>query len=77
MIHAGPYYIPGSLKDQLCTEGNRSIVKFAQEHDLPYEVTGKLLLGTRPKDIERLTAIVDRAKANKVDSALILSRTNS
>ena len=71
VIHAGPYYEPGSLKAQLCTEGNRSLVKFAEEHEIPFEVTGKLLLGTNSRDIERLTAISDRAKANKVDSELI------
>jgi L-2-hydroxyglutarate oxidase len=71
VIHAGPYYKPGSLKAQLCTEGNRSMVKFAEEHDIPFEVTGKLLLGTKPKGVERLTAIAERAAANKVDAELI------
>jgi L-2-hydroxyglutarate oxidase len=71
VIHAGPYYKPGSLKAQLCTEGNRSMVKFAEEHEIPFEVTGKLLLGTRATDVERLTAIAERAAANKVDAELI------
>ncbi len=71
VIHAGPYYKPGSLKAQLCTEGNRSMVKFAEEHDIPFEVTGKLLLGTKPKEVERLTALAERAAANKVDVELI------
>ena len=71
VIHAGPYYKPGSLKAQLCTEGNRSMVKFAEEHEIPFEVTGKLLLGTKAKDVERLTAIAERAAANKVDAELI------
>ena len=71
VIHAGPYYKPGSLKAQLCTEGNRSMVKLAEEHDIPFEVTGKLLLGTKPRDVERLTAIAERAAANKVDAELI------
>lgn len=71
VIHAGPYYKPGSLKAQLCTEGNRSMVKFAEEHGIPFEVTGKLLVGTKPKDVERLRAIAERAAANKVDAQLI------
>jgi L-2-hydroxyglutarate oxidase len=71
VIHAGPYYKPGSLKAQLCTEGNRSMVKFAEEHEIPFEVTGKLLLGTKAKDVERLAAIAERAAANKVDAELI------
>ena len=71
VIHAGPYYKPGSLKARLCAEGNRSMVKFAKEHGIPFEVTGKLLLGTRAKDVERLAAISERAVANKVDAELI------
>ena len=71
VIHAGPYYKPGSLKAQLCTEGNRSMVKFAQKYEIPFEVTGKLLLGTKPRDVMRLTAIAERAAANKVETALI------
>lgn len=71
VIHAGPYYKPGSLKAQLCTEGNRSMVKFAQKYEIPFEVTGKLLLGTKPRDVLRLTAIAERAAANKVETALI------
>lgn len=65
VIHAGPYYKPGSLKAQLCTKGNLSMVKCAEEHEIPFEVTGKLLLGTTAKDVERLTAIAERAAANK------------
>jgi (S)-2-hydroxyglutarate dehydrogenase len=71
VIHAGPYYKPGSLKARLCTEGNRAMVKFAKEHDIPFEVTGKLLLGTKPRDVERLVAIAARAVENNVDAELI------
>lgn len=71
VIHAGPYYKPGSLKARLCARGNRSMVRFAEEHGIPFEVTGKLLLGTGAKDVERLVAIAERAMANKVDAELI------
>jgi L-2-hydroxyglutarate oxidase len=47
------------------------MVKFAKEHDIPFEVTGKLLLGTKPKDVKRLFAIAERAVANNVDAELI------
>lgn len=71
VIHAGPYYKPGSLKAQLCTEGNRSMVEFAREHGIPFKATGKLLLGTKPAETERLLEIATRAAANKVDAELI------
>lgn len=71
VIHAGPYYKPGSLKARLCTEGNESLVNFAKEHHIPYEITGKLLLGTTPRDHERLRSLAERAKSNGVPAEII------
>ena len=33
VIHAGPYYKPGSMKAAMCTAGNRSMAEFAREQD--------------------------------------------
>lgn len=71
VIHAGPYYKPGSLKAKLCAEGNRSMVNFAEEQGIPYEITGKLLLGTNRGDAERLESLAERAKTNGVPSEII------
>lgn len=71
VIHAGPYYRPGSLKAKLCAEGNRSMVNFAEEYLIPYEITGKLLLGTNRGDAERLQSLAERAKTNGVPSEII------
>ena len=71
VIHAGPYYRPGSLKAALCTEGNRLMTKFAKEHSIPHQVTGKLLIATNPEEICWLDAIAEKAKANGVPSEII------
>lgn len=71
VIHVGQYYKPECLKAQLCTEGDLSMEQFAGGNDIPFEITGKLLLGTKPKDLERLTAIGGRAVANKVAAQLV------
>lgn len=71
VIHAGPYYTPGSLKAQLCGLGNRLMVDFARQESLPYEITGKLLLATTSVEVGLLGNLAERAKANGVPAELI------
>lgn len=71
VIHAGPYYTPGSLKARLCGLGNRLMVDFAEQEALPYEITGKLLLATSAPEVSLLNNLADRAKANKVPAELV------
>ena len=71
VIHAGPYYAPGSLKARLCTTGNQLMVEFAKDHNIAHEITGKLLLATTQQEVERLQALATRAQANRVPSEII------
>ncbi|MGD9315529.1 MAG: FAD-dependent oxidoreductase, partial [Anaerolineae bacterium] len=54
VIHAGLYYKPGSLKATMVVEGARRMVEFAQEHDLPYELCGKVVVATKEDELPRL-----------------------
>lgn len=71
VIHAGPYYKPGSLKAKMCLEGNRSMFAFAAKHNIPHEKCGKLILATTPKEVERLNSLAERAKQNGVNCRII------
>lgn len=66
VIHAGPYYKPGSLKAQMCVAGNASMRRFAVEHDIPHEFTGKLIVATDETEIPNLRELERRAKMNGV-----------
>lgn len=66
VIHAGPYYKPGSLKAKMCVEGNASMRRFATEHDIPHEFTGKLIIATAEKELPNLRELERRAHANGV-----------
>lgn len=71
VIHAGPYYKPGSLKATMCTAGNRSMFAFAQEHAIAYEACGKLIVAASEAEALRLKALHERALANGAPARLI------
>ncbi len=66
VIHAGIYYVPKSLKAELCRRGATATKQFCEEHQIPREVCGKLLVATNALEIERMNAIFERAKENQV-----------
>jgi len=66
VIHSGLYYKPGSLKASLGVEGARLMVQFCQEHGLPYELCGKVVVATRESELPRLEELYRRGLANGV-----------
>ncbi len=66
VIHAGLYYKPGSLKAQMAVEGARRMVEFCQEHNLPHELCGKVVVATNEAEVGRLEELYRRGKANGV-----------
>ncbi|MGH8218005.1 MAG: L-2-hydroxyglutarate oxidase [Steroidobacteraceae bacterium] len=66
VIHAGVYYAPGSLKARLCKEGNEATRRFCEQHGVPFEVCGKLVVATSALEAERLAGLRDRCRANQL-----------
>jgi L-2-hydroxyglutarate oxidase LhgO len=66
VIHSGMYYKPGSLKAQLCVEGAAAMVRFCQEHGIPHEICGKVIVATNEQELPQLEEILRRGRANGV-----------
>lgn len=66
VIHSGIYYQPGSLKAQLCTEGSRLMYAYADEHGIPYERCGKLIIALDDSQLPGLDELERRGIANGV-----------
>ncbi|MFP4136781.1 MAG: L-2-hydroxyglutarate oxidase [Halomonas sp.] len=67
VIHAGVYYTPGSLKARFCLEGNRATKAFCDEHGIPYDTCGKLLVATSDLEMQRMEALWERTAANGLE----------
>lgn len=73
VIHSGVYYKPGSLKAKLCREGSRSMISFCREHEIDYEVCGKVIVACEPKELPLLESLYRRG----VENGLNVKRVNA
>ncbi|MGA7341916.1 MAG: L-2-hydroxyglutarate oxidase [Terracidiphilus sp.] len=64
VLHCGLYYKPGSNKARMAVEGIRKMVEFCQQHDIPYELCGKIVIATENEELPRLHELVSRGEAN-------------
>jgi len=64
VIHSGLYYKPGSFKAQFCRDGRDAMYEFCAQENIKHERCGKLVVATRPQELERLAALEERGRAN-------------
>ena len=64
VIHSGLYYKPGSLKAINCIQGYHELVTFCEEENIPYEITGKVVVATRDSQKPLLTMLMERGLEN-------------
>jgi L-2-hydroxyglutarate oxidase len=74
VVHAGLYYQPGSLKAELCARGRSLTREYCQEHALPYQELGKLVVALGEGQLARLADMEKRATANQVPGLARLNR---
>lgn len=66
VIHAGVYYAPGSLKARACVAGKEKLLQFCDEHGIPYNLCGKVIIATEEDELPRLEELYRRGVANGV-----------
>jgi len=74
VIHAGIYYVPGSVKARLCVEGARELYAYCKERSIPTQRSGKLIVATRPEELLSLDELERRGQANEVPGLRRLSQ---
>src|SRR5579872_1319507 len=66
VIHSGIYYKPGSLKARLCVEGAQAMAVFCQDHGVPFQICGKVIVATDVDEFPRLEELRRRGEANGI-----------
>ena len=66
VLHSGIYYVPGSLKAQLCVAGKERLIRFCEEHGIIYDMVGKVIVATEEDELPRLQNLYERGIANEV-----------
>ncbi len=74
VIHAGVYYKPGSLKAKTCALGRVLLERFCEEHDVPFERCGKVIVATGEEEVPRLDELERRGRANGLGGIRRLSK---
>ena len=74
VLHCGLYYTPGSAKARLAVQGIRRMVDFCAQHQVPYELCGKIVVATEEDEIPRLHSLFERGTANGLTGLQLLGR---
>ena len=75
VVHAGLYYVPGSLKARLCREGKAALEAFCEEQDVPLRRCGKLVVAVDESELDRLAELKRRGLGNGLDGLTELDDT--
>ncbi|MFI5141440.1 MAG: L-2-hydroxyglutarate oxidase [Bacteroidia bacterium] len=67
VIHSGIYYKPGSYKAVNCVNGRRELVEFAKEHNIPFDLCGKIIVATEESELAHMNKVFNNGVANGVE----------
>jgi L-2-hydroxyglutarate oxidase len=73
VIHSGLYYKPGSLKATNCINGYHELINFCEEENVPFELTGKVVVATRHEQVPILNGLLERGLQNGLTGTRAIS----
>ncbi|MEC7646209.1 MAG: L-2-hydroxyglutarate oxidase [Bacteroidota bacterium] len=73
VIHSGLYYKPGSFKANNCVKGRKKLIEFAQQHDIDFDLCGKILVAVNQEESKRLEQLKINGETNGLKGLKLLS----
>lgn len=74
VIHSGLYYKPGSLKAKNCIHGYNLLIDFCQQHEIPFELCGKIVVASEEKELPLLNNLYERGHQNGLKDFKMLGK---
>lgn len=74
VIHGGMYYPTGSLKAKLCVEGRQLLYEFCEQHQIPHQRIGKLIIAREDSEIPAIEGIARQGAINGVDDLVMIDK---
>lgn len=74
VIHAGIYYPQGSMKGNLCVEGNEMLYDICRRNNIPHFNSGKLIVSTNEQEEALIPELYRKASANNARGVRIVER---
>ena len=74
MLHAGFTYKPGTLKAECAVEGNQEFDQVAEELNIPFKRTGKLVVGFDDHDRENILKFKGIGETNGVKGLKMIDK---
>lgn len=72
VMHCGLAYRPGTAKARLAVRGIAQLTEYCRAKGIRHDVCGKLVVASRPDQLPRLHALLERGTANGLDGLEIL-----
>src|SRR5436190_5766784 len=74
VIHSGIYYKTGSLKAKNCVAGAAAMVEFCRDHNIAFDVCGKVVVATSESELSGLQELLRRGTANGVPGLAMIDK---
>lgn len=68
VMHSGVYYGSDTLKAKVCSSGAARMREFAEEHAIPFNRSGKVIIATCERDIPVVDRLLKNARENGINA---------
>lgn len=73
VIHSGIYYKPGTFKARFCRKGYDDLLAFCRKNEIPFQLTGKLIVASQESELKQLEILYQRGMENNLEGVRMVN----